>query len=541
MRVIGRTQLEVRAEAGTLGVRLVGRLLDDEGGPVARADIALQAGRLLPRITPTDEEGRFDALITDSDLELAGGDTLQVTARYAGSVLWSPAEAEARLARQPLPVQLQVVLLPEDFDWAARARVQPRALVTARSTEGPLSNARLELSLGAQHLTTRTDDAGHAVFRGLTLPAPGAHTVRIRHVATFRHAEAVHERVLVARRAAKLEVSASPRPDGTLEFSGTVTLRPEAEPLGTAVVRFNGRPAATLELGGGGQLKGRAPLAEFGALHGSSVLDVEVVYEGALGEGVAAMELGRFTVPEAPVSTLDWVALPAAGLAAAWLWLRRRKSSASPPARGAAAAAPPRKRPSAREAPRDGLGGHVFDGLTGRPLPGAQVQLVLAAAAPAASASSPGEDARAHVQDARTVTTDADGWYELRGFPEGRGEAPAFEEAVAIRFTHEAFHPHQIPLSRGARGALPVVALVPLRADALRAYEGVLRRFGLAGRFGRETPRELEPRLSRASRVDSRAATVAFERAYFGPPAASSAAGNEAREALEGLERGSPP
>lgn len=514
VRVVGRTELAIRATPGPKGLVVSGQLQDDEDEPIADADLEVRVGQLPPRLGRTDGVGAFEVVITDGDLSLAGAGALPVQVRYGGHVLWSPAAKELTVAPDAQPVALHLTLVPSSFAWAERDSVSPKALVTARTPTGPLADAQLSLALGGQRLSAQTDANGRAVFRGLVLPNAGVHEVVVSHEPTFRYEGAVTSRPLVAVRSAALEGEAKVNAAGALEVRAAVHLDPPGEPQGTLQVRLNGRSVAELTPSGGEALTALIALPEFGALHGVSAVDAELEYVPAVGEAAAALPLGRHAVIEPPTSALDWLPLPLAGAVAVWFWWRRPRAAppatARRPARSGTAPPVPARRP-----PVDGLGGQVVDGLTGRPLAGVALRLV-------------GPDGATQAE----TLSDDDGAFVFFG-----AEA---DGAVELRFERPAYLAHSVPVGARARGLLPTVALVPLRAEALRAYERVLARFGLGRRFGLATSRDLVAPLTRAAGREVLPATLAFERAYFGPPESATEARGEARRALDALSERTP-
>lgn len=524
-----RTHLSLESAQRDGGLALRGLLTDSQGRPVAAAAIALHL--VVPKqgalpgeaqiasdlVGYTDTTGRFETVFAvkhaDSEQTL-----VHVEAHFAGTAMYGAADSEQLfdLAKADATLELK---LPAAQMTTETAELDVEVL--ANSGDLAVVDTPIELQVDDRAVLvvrTAADGRAHAILTLAQLGDAGVHRVRASIGQDTPYNPAQAEQRLEVTVAVRIEITAkhgdADQPcgerdwcvDGTVQAlhgklpapiaDATVTLHADKHLLGTLVANKQGRFAAVLRAEQLGKLF--AP----GAISLVARAQVPLPFHEIGWSPLIALEI------EPPAGLSAWwysvpIALLSLGAVLQRLLARRREKSllAQQEATQAGLPAEVIRRAGAGGEPSCAVRGRVLHGEHGR---GASGEVSISRAISDNSAEVASAVARAELLDGRFAFADlSPGKYRLRA---------ACQEHELLEIEFEL--PHD--------GLFDGCELLPAscRAVVRGSFAWSVRRWtGKAVDWGRETPREIEPRVAQALRRghgEARDAVRHVEKALYG-------------------------
>lgn len=456
IRVEAETRLELSTTRTEDGTRVRAVLLDDQGEAIAGAPLSIRIadglGQQLaarPRAV-TGNDGAFEIVLPTVD------ERISVDARFGGDDYHSATNAvellDTRLALVELLFSAPASGVIDLRENAATVRVRARSTAGAEGLRIELAD-QVGVSLGAA--VTDAEGVAEITFETSALGEPGPSKLIAHTHADGARAPSSAELAIVRFVPSETSLALTQASRTGIRARGTVRAKDRGV-AGAMIGLFTprGDHVATLGADKAGQYDGTFEPKQLGD-RGARAIELEARFEsdapwiGSSRSALARIELAT------PSMRYSWVGLALTPFLIALLmwWMSRRRWTVEPepPAKERAEAGVALAQPKPRTVRLHHLACVVLDARSGRPVPGATVEL--------AHGSTPSELVRSDARGAIRTEELAPGTYELLF------EAPGYR---ALRITVDA--PHRGEWS-GAH-----VRLDSLRDVAVRAWSPLAQR-----------------------------------------------------------------
>ncbi|MFT5431106.1 MAG: hypothetical protein ACI9OJ_001785 [Myxococcota bacterium] len=517
VRVLSRTHIDITLEKRWDALTVGASLSDDKTSPVAMAEVILVLDGFGERRAMTDAAGRAAFSLTGEDLERLmaihadddGSAEIKVSVRYEGNPRLGTSKARQAVDLSRETLQLQAAVTPGRIE---RGR-SPQVLAVLHQGRQPAVGLTLTATIGKQSVRATTGPRGRAAFRAFQPPPPGEYVVLIEFSGTDRFNPTTVRRRLVVSVQSFITLTRTDDGDDPMRLSvtGLLTSGNDEPMAGRVTLALDDSAWAYAEADAAGRFQTTFDLSAEATRSGPRDGVIRAVYQPAESWEVGSRSPGiRFSIPPPPRVPLGIYVAPLLILLAAFgflafirsgqlgRWLASLRQRGKTPVAPFARALPPsvpsqnvQTIPSGSNTDVTGLVWNTHDQLP--------------QSASVAVRSTGGEDVAGGLAG-------PDGTFAIRNLPAGQ---------YGVHVESTGFIPDFFTITIPHRGEFVgrTIGLTPIRTLTREAYERLLAlRLEHRGRFGMQTPRELEQLLGAEgglSREQARTLTARFEAIYY--------------------------